>query len=100
MNEIVESGMVHKFYPVFPFNQHDANFMAKYINSNKRTTKTLSILAVGISQIVLATGTLKKLAVSLPSPIFTSGKKKKTPKYKYTTQQKAKETIKWQNLRQ
>jgi type I restriction enzyme S subunit len=67
MNNIVDEGIVSKFYPVFTFQNANSYFMMEYLNGSPRVRAKLSVLAVGTSQVVLSFETLKKTSFYLPT---------------------------------
>ena len=67
MNNIVDEGIVSKFYPVFTFQNANSTFMMEYLNGSPRVRAKLSVLAVGTSQVVLSFETLKETSFYLPS---------------------------------
>ena len=66
MNNIVDEGIVSKFYPVFTFQNANSTFMMEYLNGSPRVRAKLSVLAVGTSQVVLSFETLKETSFYLP----------------------------------
>ena len=67
MNNIVDEGIVSKFYPVFTFQNANRTFMMEYLNGSPRVRAKLSVLAVGTSQVVLSFETLKETSFYLPT---------------------------------
>ena len=67
MNNIVDEGIVSKFYPVFTFQNANSTFMMEYLNGSPRVRAKLSVLAVGTSQVVLSFETLKETSFYLPT---------------------------------
>ena len=67
MNNIVDEGIVSKFYPVFTFQNANSTFMMEYLNGSPRIRAKLSVLAVGTSQVVLSFETLKETSFYLPT---------------------------------
>ena len=67
MNNIVDEGIVSKFYPVFTFQNANSSFMMEYLNGSPRVRAKLSVLAVGTSQVVLSFETLKETSFYLPT---------------------------------
>ena len=67
MNNIVDEGIVSKFYPVFTFQNANSTFMIEYLNGSPRVRAKLSVLAVGTSQVVLSFETLKETSFYLPT---------------------------------
>ena len=67
INNIVERGLVSKFYPVFGLRECNAKFITEYLNYSPYITNELAVLAVGTSQVVLSLSTLKKLKILLPN---------------------------------
>ena len=67
MNNIVDEGIVSKFYPVFTFQNANSTFMMEYLNGSPRVRSKLSVLAVGTSQVVLSFETLKETSFYLPT---------------------------------
>ena len=67
MNNIVDEGIVSKFYPVFTFQNANSSFMIEYLNGSPRVRAKLSVLAVGTSQVVLSFETLKETSFYLPT---------------------------------
>lgn len=67
VNNISRNAIVSKFYPVFCFVNSNSVFMTEYLNSSLSAIKTLSILSVGTSQVVLSFEVLKTAKFILPS---------------------------------